>query len=139
MTASNLPRTRQYLRAVEAMGPFEIVAEFLAPDVTFREFPNRIAPHGRTRNAAEAREAYAKGHGLLQSQTYEVRSMVEAGDVVAAELEWTGVLAVSMGALSAGTAIKASVAMFLTFRDGKIVSQRNYDCYPPFDSFQVNS
>jgi len=28
--------------------------------------------------------------------------------------------------------VKAYVAMFLTFRDGMIVEQRNYDCYPPF-------
>ncbi len=34
--------------------------------------------------------------------------------------------------LPAGGEMKAFVAMFLTFRDGKIVSQRNYDCYLPF-------
>jgi hypothetical protein len=33
--------------------------------------------------------------------------------------------------LPAGAARKAFVAMFLTFRDGKIVSQRNYDGHPP--------
>jgi hypothetical protein len=54
------------------------------------------------------------------------------------ELEWTGVLAVAFGALPAGAAINADMAMFLTFRDGKIVSQRNYDCYPPFDTFYAS-
>jgi len=117
---------------MEAMGPFESVAEFLSPDVTFREFPNRIAPHGRSRTAAEARDAYTKGRDLLRSQTYDVRNVVEVGNAVAAELEWTGVLGVPMGALQPGTELKAHVAMFLTFRDGKIISQRNYDCYPPF-------
>jgi len=34
--------------------------------------------------------------------------------------------------LPAGSEMKAFVAMFLTFREGKIISQRNYDCYPPF-------
>lgn len=34
--------------------------------------------------------------------------------------------------LAAGSEMKAFVAMFLTFRDGKIVSQRNYGRYPPF-------
>jgi ketosteroid isomerase-like protein len=34
--------------------------------------------------------------------------------------------------LPAGTEIKAFVAMFVTFRDGKLISQRNYDCYPAF-------
>jgi len=36
--------------------------------------------------------------------------------------------------LPAGSEMKAFVAMFLTFRDGKIISQRNYDCYPPFEA-----
>jgi ketosteroid isomerase-like protein len=35
--------------------------------------------------------------------------------------------------LPAGYEMKAYIGMFFTFRDGKIVSQRNYDCYPPFD------
>jgi ketosteroid isomerase-like protein len=58
--------------------------------------------------------------------------IVEAGDEVAVELEWSGILAVPVMNLPAGSEMKAFVAMFLTFRDGKIVSQRNYDCYPPF-------
>jgi ketosteroid isomerase-like protein len=36
--------------------------------------------------------------------------------------------------LESGHEMKAFVAMFLTIRDGKIASQRNYDCYPPFDA-----
>ena len=42
-----------------------------------------------------------------------------------------GILAVSVMSLPAGSQMKAFVAMFLTLRDGKIISQRNYDCYPP--------
>lgn len=57
---------------------------------------------------------------------------VESGDELAIELEWTGVLAIPVLGLPAGSEMKAFVAMFLTFRDGRIVSQRNYDCYPPF-------
>jgi hypothetical protein len=35
--------------------------------------------------------------------------------------------------LAPGTGMRAFVAMFLTFRDGKIATQRNYDCYSPFE------
>jgi ketosteroid isomerase-like protein len=28
--------------------------------------------------------------------------------------------------------MRAHIAAFLEFRDGKIVAQRNYDCYEPF-------
>jgi hypothetical protein len=42
------------------------------------------------------------------------------------------VLAVAVMSWPARSEMKAFVAMFLTFRDGKIAAQRNYDCYPPF-------
>jgi ketosteroid isomerase-like protein len=61
-----------------------------------------------------------------------VQRILEAGDELAIELEWSGILAVPVLNLPAGSEMKAFVAMFLTFRDGKITSQRNYDCYPPF-------
>jgi hypothetical protein len=62
-------RTHQYLQAVASMGPFENVADFCAPDIVFQEFPNRIAPQGRIRRAADLRAAYEQGRKILQSQT----------------------------------------------------------------------
>ena len=132
MATSNASVARQYLQAVESLGPLGDVAAFYAADVVFQEFPNRIAPQGRIRRAGDMSAAYQKGQQLLRSQTYAVQRIVEAGDEVAVELEWTGVLAIPVMNLPAGSEMKAFVAMFLTFRDGKIVSQRNYDCYPPF-------
>jgi ketosteroid isomerase-like protein len=112
--------------------PFEKVFDFYASDVVIQEFPNRIAPNGRVRRAADIRGAYEQGRKILHSQSYNVQRVLEAGDEIAIELEWTGVLAVPVMTLAAGSQMKAFVAMFLTFRDGKIISQRNYDCYPPF-------
>ncbi|HEY1239097.1 MAG TPA: nuclear transport factor 2 family protein [Bryobacteraceae bacterium] len=132
MTETNGDRARRYLEAVASLKAAEDVAAFYAPDVVLQEFPNRIAPRGRIRRAEEMRAAYGKGQQLLRSQTFEVRRLVECGDEVAAEVEWTGTLAMSYGDLPAGAEMKAYVGMFLTFRDGKIVSQRQYDCYPPF-------
>jgi ketosteroid isomerase-like protein len=134
VNSSNVARAHQYLQAVASMGPFENVADFCAPDIVFQEFPNRVAPHGRIRRAADLRAAYEQGRKILQSKIYAVQRIFEAGDEVVAELEWTGILAVPVMNLPAGSEMKAFVAMFLTFREGKIASQRNYDCYPPFDS-----
>jgi len=39
------------------MRSFENVADFYSPDVLIREFPNRIAPDGGVRRAADLRAA----------------------------------------------------------------------------------
>jgi predicted ester cyclase len=130
MPSSNSLRVREYLSAIESMGPFETVYEFFAPEAVVREFPNRVAPQGRIRRLEDMREAYEQGRRIMRSQKYEVQHILEDGDEVAVELEWTGVPAVEVMNLPAGSEMKAFVAMFLRFRDGKIVEQRNYDCYP---------
>lgn len=45
------------------------------------------------------------------------------------EVLWTGRLAMPLGALSAGGEPRAHSARFFEFRDGKIASQRSYDCF----------
>jgi ketosteroid isomerase-like protein len=132
ISSSNVARARQYLEAVASGVPFEKVFDFYAPDVVIQEFPNRIAPNGRVRRAADIRAAYEQGRKILHSQSYNMQRVLEAGDEIAVELQWTGILAVPVMTLPAGSEMKAFVAMFLTFRNGKIISQRNYDCYPPF-------
>ena len=68
----------------------------------------------------------------MSMQRYDVRSAVASGGTVALEMEWTGTLATSFGTLAAGDQMRAHVAMFLQFRDGRICATRNYDCYEPW-------
>jgi ketosteroid isomerase-like protein len=58
-----------------------------------------------------------------------VISALAAGDHVALEAIWTGTLAAALGRLPAGHTVRAHIAAFLDFRDGKIIAQRNYDCH----------
>jgi ketosteroid isomerase-like protein len=51
---------------------------------------------------------------------------------VAVEVDWTGTLAVPLGTLQPGAKLHATIGQFFTFREGRIVSSRNYDCYDPF-------
>jgi hypothetical protein len=102
MRSSNITRARQYLEAVASGESVEKRFEFYSPDVVIEEFPNRIAPQGRVRRAADIRAAYQHGQKILRSQSYNVQRIVESGGEVAVELEWTGVLAVPVMGLPAG-------------------------------------
>jgi ketosteroid isomerase-like protein len=85
------------------------------------------------RRAEQLRVGYEQARKILQVQSYRVQRIVESGDEVAVELEGTGILSVPVMNLPAGSERNRFAAMFLTFRDGKIVSQRDYDGYPPID------
>src|SRR5215475_4250979 len=80
MTSSNVSRVHEYLQALASLGPYETVADFYTADVTIKEFPNRIAPHGRIRRLSDIRAAYERGREILKSQSYRVHRILEAGD-----------------------------------------------------------
>src|SRR6202041_2477367 len=96
MGSANVQLAREYLRAVESMGPPENVSRFYSADIEFHEFPNRIVPNGRVRKRGDLQAAYGQAQKLLSSQRYDVRRVVENGDEVAVELEWSGVLAIAV-------------------------------------------
>ena len=122
----------RYLRAVETFAPPDVMRSFFTADIVQEELPNRLFASGRRHDLAAMLAASEKGAALLASQKYVLKKAVAEGDDVAAEIEWTGVLKVGFGAVAAGTTMRAALGMFFTFRDGKIASIRNYDCYYPF-------
>lgn len=73
-----------------------------------------------------------QGQKLLRQQRYEIRSEVAQESRVAVEAQWSAVLAVSFGSLSAGASMKAHFAMFFELTGGRISLQRNYDCFEPW-------
>jgi len=129
--AENLATVRAYLKALEDGRPQDAQA-FFDPGVVQIEHPNRIKPNGDRRTAQAMGADGRKGLKILRSQTYEVLNALADGDRVALEVLWTGVLAVPMGELKPGDAMTCWSGIFLDFRDGRIVGQRNHDCFPPF-------
>jgi predicted ester cyclase len=97
--------------------------------VEFVIFPNLLVPKGDRDKLTGALEGAERGRKLMAGQKYSITNETVEGDRVALEVEWTGTLAVPFGALPAGEQIKACFAMFLEFREGKMVGQRNYDCF----------
>ena len=126
---SNLERARKYLAAVEGEGdPFA----FLAPDVVQIEYPNRFTPKTAERDLAAMKEAWDRGKHAMRAQRYEVVNAMANASEVALEVIWVGVLGMQVGSLGPGEEMSAHFGVFLTFRDGLITRQRNYDCFDPF-------
>jgi ketosteroid isomerase-like protein len=127
----NLHVIRRYLKAIED-GNFSIIAGLFTDDMTLEQLPNRIYPQGLHSNITKAAEGFEMGRKLLSSQTYEIKNAVVHENSVAVEVLWTGTLAIAFGNLTAGSPMRAHSAMFFEFNDGKISSQRNYDCFEPW-------
>ncbi|MFH8347758.1 nuclear transport factor 2 family protein [Streptomyces sp. NPDC018045] len=123
----------RYHEAVARGAVGEELARFFADEVVQQEFPNALFPEGVRRDLAEVLRSAERGRGSLSHQRFEVHNAVAAGDQVALEVTWSGTLATPMGGLPTGHVLRAHIAVFLTFRDGKICAQRNYDCYERLD------
>jgi ketosteroid isomerase-like protein len=127
----NTEIVKAYFEALERSP--DSVHDFYHPDVVQEEFPNRFLPLGARRGLQELREASDRGRKVMASQRFEVVSMFADGDTVIVESEWSGTLAVPLGdATPAGSVMKARFAQFFVFDAGKIVAQRNYDCFYPW-------
>ncbi len=53
------------------------------------------------------------------------------GGTLVTRAVWEGELAIDAGPLVRGTRLRADIAMFFEFRDGRILRQENFDCYGP--------
>jgi ketosteroid isomerase-like protein len=131
MSHDLLRLAREYLESIGKADPLGGL-RFFADDVIQVEFPNRLVPHGVTRDLAGLRDAAGRGSKVMTAQRFEVVNAIASGEQVAVEAIWIGTLAVPVGIIPAGGQMRARFAIFLTYRDGKIVRQHNYDCFDPW-------
>lgn len=133
MAADLTAVARDYLRSLER-GDLEAMLRVYDPGAIQIEHPNRLKPQGDRRDLDRMVADFERGRALLASQRYEVLSASASGETVAMQVLWTGVLAVPLGGLAAGDSMRARCAIFLEFRDGRIVTQQNYDCFEAFEA-----
>ena len=126
---SNVRLVRDYYAAVQDGATDDALARFYAADVVQEEFPNRFLPNGATRDLRALKEAAERGRGVMAAQEFELLNIVAAGSQVAVEARWAGTLARAIGPIPAGTVMRARFGQFFEIRDGRIVKQRNYDCF----------
>ena len=128
--AKNLDLVRRYF---EALSRGDDLAEtFYAPDVIQDEFPNRLMPNGARRDLAAIKDAGERGKRTMSSQEFRVLNAFASGNQVVAEALWSGTVRDDIGPLAAGAVMRARFAIFFEFREGRIVAQRNYDCFDPW-------
>jgi ketosteroid isomerase-like protein len=128
----NLKIATTYIAGLSAGAGPEDLEAFFAPDFIHEEFPNRLMPHGATRDLQSMKQARGRGKALLSAEHFEVLGALASGNHVAMELIWTGTVGIAAGPFVAGQELRARFAIFLEFRDGRIVRQRNYDCFDPW-------
>jgi ketosteroid isomerase-like protein len=127
--ATNVERARAYLRALENRVREEELAAFFTPDVEIVGYPNRLVPKLVRLTLTDAMQQSVQGKKSISRQSYQPENIVAAGDSVAMQVKWEGVLAIPIAGLEAGATMRAWFAMFLEFREGKIARQNNYDCF----------
>ena len=123
----NLAIARRFIAALASPDGDPIA--FYADDVVQQEFPNRLVPNGATRDLAALREGRRRGRGLMRNEEYDEHNAIASDDLVMMELTWRGTIAIDAGPFKAGQVLRARFAIVLEFRDGRIVRQRNYDCF----------
>jgi ketosteroid isomerase-like protein len=128
----NLDTARRYLVALEQGVVGADLAAFFDPEVVQEEFPNRLVASGARRDLNALLDGAVRGQQVLSAQTYAIQNALASGDQVSLEVLWTGTLAIALGSLPVGGIMRAHFAVFLEFRAGKIVAQRNYDCFEPW-------
>ena len=131
-TKANTQMVRSYLAAIESGATGAALAKFFDPNVIQEKFPNRVFANGMKRNFAAILESADRGAKLFASQRYEIQRLAAEGNFVAVEYIWVGKLAKPAGTLSAGQEMRGHFAVFIEFRNGRIVAQSNYDCFDPW-------
>jgi ketosteroid isomerase-like protein len=128
----NIDLIRTYLNALQNGEAGDALRRFFTDDVRQVEMPDRLNSRGQESDLEHILQRSQQGLKVLERQQYEIVSEIGQGDRVAVEARSTGVLAIALGTLAAGTEMKASFAIFFHFRDGRIALQRNYDCFDPW-------
>ena len=127
--SENLATAKRYIRAIESGASGDELVQLFSPEVVVEIFPSRFFPKGSRDDLPGIRTAAEHGKKVMSSQKYVIRNEIAGGDQVALEIDWTGTLSVRFQSIPAGGQMRAHFAAFLQFKDGKIISQRNYDCY----------
>jgi ketosteroid isomerase-like protein len=122
---------RRLLAAIE-IGDEATLRAIYAENVVQVEHPNRLKPNGDRREIDKMMADLKRGKAMLREEHYDVLEAISAGDSVALQVRWTGVVNMAVGALNAGDSMICESGIFLRFQEDRVVEQHNYDCFEDF-------
>lgn len=122
----------EFIKTLQSRNSAEEILRFYHADIEQVEYPNAVTKNTAVRNMEDLKQAAERGKKVMAKEEYEIIKSYTIGHTVIIEALWTGTLAIPIGAVPVGGQIKAHFAQFYEFMDGKIIRQRNYDCFEPF-------
>ena len=122
---------RRLLAAIET-GDEAALRDIYAQEAVQVEHPNRLKLKGDRRQTDKMMADLKRGKALLREEHYDVLEATAAGDVVALQVRWTGVVNVPVGALQPGDKMICESGIFLRFQGDRVVEQHNYDCFEDY-------
>lgn len=123
----------QFIKTLQNRNTAEELIKFYHKDIEQIEFPNTLTKNKVIRNLEDLKLASERGKKVLQKEEYKIIKSYTFENTVIIEALWTGTLAVPIGSIPEGGQMKAYFAQFYEFKDNKIIKQRNYDCFEPFN------
>ena len=122
-----------FIQTLQNRKSAEELMSFYHPDIEQIEYPNTLSKNTTIRKLNDLKLAAEKGKQVLQKEEYQILNSYTIGNTVILEALWTGTLAIPLGHIPVGGQMKSHFAQFFEFKDGKIIRQRNYDCFEPFN------
>lgn len=123
---NNKALVKAFLKAIENRTLINQLDQFYHPKAEQIEYPNTLTKQVAHRTLDELKAALGKGQSMLEKENYDIKKMFAVDDIVIIECVWKGTLANTQKELT------AYFAQFFEFNGGKIIKQRNYDCFEPF-------
>ncbi|WP_126651668.1 nuclear transport factor 2 family protein [Chryseobacterium aureum] len=122
-----------FIKTLQSRNSAEELIPFYHQDIEQIEFPNTFTKNKTISNLDDLKLASERGKKVLLKEEFEIIKLYSFDNTVIIEALWTGTLAVPIGNIPAGGQMKAYFAQFYEFKDDKIIKQRNYDCFEPFN------
>lgn len=123
---------RSYLRDMAGNNIAGRHAEYYAHNVEQTEYPNRLNARVTISDYQTLLQRSEQGKKIITRQSYEIQKEYVSGNTVILEVIWKGSFSMPIGGTPPGRELKAYFVLFLEFDGGKIIKQRNYDCFEPF-------